>query len=150
MPEATTSYPSVEDVAVGWVRNTTAVRSLITTAGTPNTYRVATRLPADPVWPFLTMTLIDSAPLVPGEEIIVGLCQWDAYAARGDASPDYGSAEALALALVKACRDAGGASVTAEGRILEHVFLSMRRVEEPDTGWARYMVTTRLTVRLTI
>ena len=148
MAGTTASYPSLEKIAVGWVRATSGLTDLL---GVPPDTRCATRFPSDPfdgeTKAFLRVFQVYAAPLHEGQEIIQGLMQWDAIAARGDATPDYATAEACALALMKASRDAAGTVVGGEGTILSHVWRTGRRVEEPETGWARFLIETALIVR---
>ncbi len=125
-------YPSLEKLAVQWVRQNAPLVTLL--GANPNT-RCATRLPADPTFPFLVVFEVDSAPIHVTAEVVNGFMQFDAYAGKGD----YDDAEGLALKLVEECGKVEGFTGS-EGTIAGLKFRSKRRIEEPETLWARYLV----------
>ena len=137
-------YTSAELLAVEFVRVTTALTDLL---GVPPDTRCATRLPKDPTFPFLAVFEVDGGPLSLDAEITRSLMQWDSYAGRGAAAPDYAAAENVALALMKAALLLRGLTVAGVGVIQSIGFRTKRRVEEPETGWARFMIETTMTHR---
>lgn len=144
----TEDYPSLEVLAVEWVRDNVAVRALIGGAH-PNT-RVATRLPVDPFGAdgsgtvgFLAVREITAGPKHVTAEILQGLMQFDCYGPRGA----YGTAETLALTLIAQAGQLTGWTGT-NGTISRLNFRSKQPVEEPETGWARYLVEISMIARV--
>ncbi len=134
-------YPSVELLAVEWVRQNAPLVALL--GANPDT-RCATRLPADPTFPFLVVFEVDSGPLHVSAEVVSGLLQFDAYADKGD----YDAAEGLALTLIAECGKVTGYTSGSEGTIQGLNFRTKRRIDEPDTLWARYMVEIQMLARV--
>lgn len=150
--------PDGEVVARDWVWNNVPVRSLLDNGN--STYRCATELPNDPVFPFLTITQVDV--LYPrGEGVEMGdvFLQFDSYGAKGwDAtptvlSPDIRSASIVARTLVSEMRRSQSTSLAPGGVYTNDAFVygfqvvgGPRRLFE-DMGWARYLVEVIMTIR---
>ncbi len=140
-----TEYPSVERTLVAWAKTYTPVTAICTST------RISTRLPEEPVFPYLTVKRIGGGPIV-GTPVDNPLVQWDCYGQRTNRnttppslSPDYTNAENLALALMGAAEDV--TEVEHEGHIYGMQVLSMRRLPEEDTMWAHYAVDMFVTIR---
>lgn len=133
--------PDAEVLAVQWARNNPAIASVVGN-------RVATRLPKDPSFPFLTVFRVTGGPDVSDAPLDLPILQWDCYgASRGDASPDYASASQLARTLVSEALEARS-TVGTWGVILGmRVISGPRRLDEPVTGWARYVVEMEMMTR---
>ena len=128
-------YASPEKIAVAWVR---AQEPLVALIGS----RCATRLPADPTFPFLIVREIDTGPMHRGVAVTRSLLQFDAYGDVGDLA----GAEAVALELIRQAEQANGHR-TEHGLIMGLRFGTKRPIEEPQTGWARYLVELTMTAR---
>ena len=137
----TVVLPDTEIVAVEWARENPALIAIINK-------RCATRLPKDPVFPFLTVFRVTGAIDESEAPIDLPLLQWDCYgAARGDSSPDYETASLLARTLVAELEEARG-QIGSFGVIMgTSIVQGPRRVNEPETGWARYEVESMMMVR---
>lgn len=133
--------PSPERTMVAWAKANSPLAALV--AG-----RVATRLPADPTFPFLTVRQIGGGPDGSDAPVDEPLLQWDCYgAATAQGKVD---ADQLARTLVDELETRNPEVVTGEGYVYGHQVLDQRSVEEPATGWARYMVTSIATIRALI
>lgn len=132
--------PDAEVVAVQWAKAQAPISAIVGT-------RVATRLPKGPAMPFLTVFRV-SGGIDRGEALIdLPLLQWDCFAATGEYSPDYATAYQLASTVVEEAHTFQG-GVPGEGFILGFQIVNgPRRFEEPDTGWARYIVETLMMVK---
>ena len=140
------ALPSPEKVMVQWAKNNSVINALISG-------RVATRLPAEPTFPFLVVQLIgggiNEAPQ-PDAHISENLIQFDAIAGRGNTrgfAPDYGTADNLILKVQEELQKIGSTTVTGYGVIMGTQLLSSGRIEEGDTGFARYTLDALITMR---
>lgn len=149
--------PDGEVVARDWVWNNTAVRALLDNGD--STYRCATELPVNPVFPFVTVTQIDA--VYPETNIPMGdiFIQFDCYGAKGwDAtpvvlSPDVRSSSIVARTIVDELRAAASISLTPSGTYNNDAFVygvqivgGPRRVGE-EMGWSRQLVEALFTIR---
>lgn len=135
--------PDAEVLAVQWVKSNTALNAVLSG-------RVATRLPRDPVFPFLTVFRVAGAPEGSEAPLDLPALQWDAYGeSRGDAAPDYASASLVARTLIAEMEALiSPIQVGAHGTIVGFGRpTGPRRVTEPLTGWARYMVEGQMVTR---
>jgi len=132
--------PDAEVIAVAWARNNPALNSLLSG-------RVSTRLPSSPTFPHLRVFRV-SGTVDDGEAPLdQAHLQWDAYAGTGAASPDYETASLVARTLIAQTRN-GGIKVPDIGTILGFQILAgPTRMDEPTTGWARYLVETLILTR---
>jgi hypothetical protein len=141
-----TNYPSVERSLVAWAKTYTPITTITTST------RISTRLPESPTFPYLTVRRIGGGPVEATVPIDLPLVQWDCYGQRANRdtptpklSPDYTSAENLALAIMSAAEDE--TQIIAEGFVYGMQLLSMQRVTEEETMWAHYAVDMFVTVR---
>ena len=138
-------YPDAEVIAREWALNNTNIAAIVGT-------RVATRLPEAPTFPFLTVFRAGGSRAGDTDAPIdEPLLQWDCYGAKGQNAPDYASASLLARTLVDEADSVTGLEVThLMGDAFMYgfeIFAGPTRIEEPDTGWARYTVDTILVMR---
>lgn len=144
--------PDCEAVAVAWARANPALTTLLDG-------RVATRLPkgfgvsgptAAVASPFLRVFQIDGNPdgVVEAAVIGSGRLQWDAYHWDGAKTKiDYAPAS-LAIRTLIAEAKAAPPVVTVAGFLCGFgQILGPRRIDEPETGWARYGCDLLITVR---
>ena len=125
--------PDAEVLLVNFVKDNGALNALLSG-------RVATRLPKEPTMPF--MRVFRAAGTVdPGEAPLdQALMQVDCFGASGDTTPDYASASAVARTFIEQATNFRGA-VGSYGTILGMTVQSgPRRIEEPATGYSRYLV----------
>ena len=149
--------PDGEVVGRDWVWNNPALQALLDNGN--GTYRCATDLPTTPVFPFLTVSLIDIQ--YPNEDIEMGdiYLQFDSYGAKGwDAtppvlSPDIKSASIVARTLATELRSSTQQSLTPSGTYTNDAFVygfqvlgGPRNVSE-EMGWARQLVEVLMTIR---
>ena len=104
-------------------------------------------------FPFLVIQLIgggiDTAPQ-PDAHISQNLMQFDAFAGRGSTrgfAPDYSTADNLILKVQEQLQSAVETTVSSYGVIMGTQLLSSSRIEEGDTGYARYTVDALITMR---
>lgn len=140
------ALPSPEKVMVQWAKSNSVINALVSG-------RVATRLPAEPVFPFLVIQLIGGgigeAPQ-PAAHISESLIQFDAFAGRGNTrgfAPDYATADNLILKVQEEIQAITEIAVTGYGVIIGTQLLSSGRIEEGDTGYARYTLDALITMR---
>jgi len=119
---------SAERTAVAWLKSLPAVVS----AGAG----VATRLPADPTFPFIVVQEIGG-----GDTLIQPVdkpyIQIDVY----DDDWDKSTADDLALAIVGAFKTRLNVTIPAEGvTVLMVEWVAKRAVPEPGTGWTRFAI----------
>ena len=140
------ALPSPEKVMVQWAKNNSVLNALISG-------RVATRLPAEPTFPFLVVQLVGGgvgdAPQ-PDAHISEVLIQFDAFAGRGNTrgfAPDYGTADNLILKVQEELQKITTEVVSGYGVIIGTQLLSSGRIEEGDTGFARYTLDALITMR---
>lgn len=132
--------PDAEVIAVAWAKADPDLTALLSG-------RVATRLPADPTFPFLRVFRVtggreDNVP------IDGALLQWDAFAAAhaGSSRPDHAAASDVARTLVAKASEFSGP--IGEGFVYGFSrIIGPQRVSEPDREWARYRVDMLLTIR---
>lgn len=135
------SFPSVERLCVEWAKGNAALNGVV--AG-----RVATRLPHQPTFPFLTVFRVAGGPEDFDLPVDQALCQWDAYAdVNTSGTPDYGTADNLARLLVTEARAATVNVALTEGWLYGMTVIDLRRIDEDALRWARYQVDTLVTVR---
>jgi len=135
--------PDAEVLAVQWAKANTALNAIL--GG-----RVATRLPKEPTFPFLTVFRVTGGPDRSEAPLDIPFLQWDAYAGKaGDASPDYATASLVARTLVEEMRlIVSPISISTHGIIMGFGRpTGPRRMTEPLTGWARYMVEGEMVTR---
>lgn len=126
---------SAERVMVAWLKTVPEIDA----AGG----RVATRLPREPVFPFVVVQEIGGgdSDVLPVYKPYV---QVDVYADPGD----RGVADDLALAIVNACQYQRNTTIPAESAtVLKGELVAKRAVSEPGTGWERFALDIILTVR---
>tara|TARA_Y100000591_G_scaffold225090_1_gene196221 strand:- start:314 stop:745 length:432 start_codon:yes stop_codon:yes gene_type:complete len=140
------ALPSPEQVLVQWAKTNSVLNGILSG-------RVATRLPAEPTFPFLVIQLIgggiDTAPQ-PNAHISQNLMQFDAFAGRGNTrgfAPDYATADNLILKVQEQLQSITEETVTGYGIITGTQLLSSSRIEEGDTGYARYTLDAFITMR---
>jgi hypothetical protein len=140
------ALPSPEQTMVQWAKTNTVLNAILSG-------RVATRLPAEPVFPFLVVQLIGGgigeAPQ-PDAHISESLMQFDAFAGRGSTrgfAPDYTTADNLILKVQEELQKITETTVGSYGVILGTQLLSSSRIEEGDTGYARYTLDALITMR---
>jgi len=140
------ALPSPEKVMVQWAKNNSVIDAIISG-------RVATRLPAEPTFPFLVVQLIGGgiadAPQ-PTAHISESLFQFDAFAGRGSTrgfAPDYSTADNLILKVQEQLQAITEEAVSGYGVIMGTQLLSSGRIEEGDTGYARYTLDALITMR---
>jgi len=140
------ALPSPEKVIVQWAKNNSVISSIVGT-------RVATRLPAEPTFPFLVVQVIgggiSEAPQ-PAAHISENLIQFDAFAGRGNTrgfAPDYSTADNLILKVQEELQSITEIAVSGYGVIIGTQLLSSGRIEEGDTGYARYTLDALITMR---
>lgn len=131
--------PDAEVVMVAWAKADTDLDALV--AG-----RVATNLPEDPEskFPFLRVLRVGGTRDSGEAPVEHAVLQWDAYAVRGA----YQSASQVARTLVAALDVWTPGPVGAVGWVYGHRILTGPvRVNEPETGWARFRVDVQTTFR---
>lgn len=126
--------PDLERIAVAWAKGDATIEAV---AGD----RVATRLPKDFASSFLRIVLIDGSLVVAETgDIASGILQFDAYAKSSGASPNYTDASLLARTAHAATFTVSDLVLAGEGQICGFGAPTMpRRIEEPETGFARYL-----------
>lgn len=128
----------VEVVARRWALGNPAISAVVGN-------RVATSLPADPIFPFLVVVRVGGAPLA-GRDYLEDQAQiqWDCYGAKGDNKPDWAAASEAARTLVQEAHNFQGKVNMSDGGYAKidgmQVTGGPRRFPEIDTGWARYVV----------
>ena len=115
---------SAERVAVAWAKTNTAIAAIVGT-------RVATKLPADPTFPFLRATLTGGTTDGSDAPIWVPLVTFDCYA------DDRAGADDLSRTVIDQLE--AGTHATSQGTFYGRV-LAVRPTPEPDTGWERFTV----------
>jgi len=140
------ALPSPEKVIVQYCKTNSVLNAILSG-------RVATRLPAEPVFPFLVVQLVaggvENAPQ-PDAQISEVLIQFDAFAGRGSTrgfAPDYSTADNLILKVQEQLQSVVETKVTGYGVIMGTQVLSSGRIEEGDTGYARYTLDALITMR---
>jgi hypothetical protein len=149
--------PDGEVVARDWVWNNVPTRTLLDNGN--GTYRCATDLPTTPVFPFLTINLIDVQYPSADMSLADVYLQFDSYGARGwnatppVLSPDIKSASIVARTLVEELRGSTQQSLTPAGTYTNDAFVygfqilgGPRNVSE-EMGWARQLVEVLMTIR---
>lgn len=135
--------PDAERLAVAWAKADAPLAALLDG-------RVATRLPEGWVSPFLRVVQVDGDPAGVHEEAALGqaLLQWDVFAFKGDQTkPDYLTAADVVMTLIDQAFAFTG-QVVGVGYICGFSAMSgPRRIEEPETRWARYSFDTTMTMR---
>lgn len=125
--------PDAEVLAVNWVKSNSPLDALIDG-------RVATRLPKNPPMPFLRVQRVAGTVDDSEAPIDNAVLQFDSFGAEGDTTPAYESASLVARTLIEEAANFRG-SVGSFGTIMGMTILEgPRRIEEPETGYARYMV----------
>lgn len=149
MPLPTDVIPDAEAIAVAWAKADGDLSPYLDNGD--GSYRISTRVPENPSFPYLTVFRVGG---VVGEDteapVDEALLQWDAYAVRGTKSPDYNTASQVARTLIHKARLFEGVVSHADGDAWVYafdIFSGPRRLEEPETGWARYTVETTLVMR---
>ena len=129
---------SAERLMVQWAKADMALAAILDG-------RVATDLPSDPTFPFLVVFQIGGAPDPSEAPVDLPLLQWDCYGSEGFAG--RAQADTLARPLLDRLSSADGMTVLGQGHIYGHQTIDYRRSPEPDTGWARYTITTISMIR---
>lgn len=140
------ALPDAEITARNWALAQPTIAAIVGT-------NIATRLPSSPSFPFLTVFRLGGTLNDSGASIDEPFLQWDAYAAKGENAPDYGTAYSLALAVAEAAQNFAGTVVNPGDDAHIYVFELLdgpRRLEEPDTGWGRYTVDMTMLIRSTV
>lgn len=133
--------PDAEVVAVQWAKADAPITAIVS-------QRVSTSLPKEPTFPWLTVFRVTGGPDRSEAPIDIPLLQWDCYARKGEYNPDYATAYLLASTVVEQARDYPGGDIGVHGHILGfNVVSGPRRFEEPQTGWARYVVEVQMVTR---
>lgn len=133
--------PDAEVLAVQWAKSRPAIADIVGA-------KVATRLPKDPEMPWLTVFRVGGG-VGSGEALLdAPFFQWDCYAGKGEYSPDYETAYALAMTVLEEAHNFSG-DVPGYGHILGFRVIGLRKfqAEEQTTGWARYIVETTMLSR---
>lgn len=142
-----TVLPDAEVVGVQWAIDDPDINTLVGS-------RVATNLPQDPfpsgqTVPFLTVFRVGGSPEFPFEGLIDrALLQFDCYGAKGG----YREASELARTVVAKLHAFTGTVVGAGPQNSAWVYgfevlTGPRRIHEPETGWARYIVEAFINMR---
>lgn len=131
--------PDAEIVARRWALAIPEVAAMLDNGD--GTHRCATRLPELPEFPFLVVQRIGGTLGVDTEAPIdEALMQFDAYAGKGNKSPDYATASALGRQIAHSALELGNVVVTDATVYGMELFSGPRRLDEPDLLWARYTV----------
>jgi len=140
--------PDTEAVMVEWAKNNAAITALVA-------LRIATELPPEPTFPFLTAFRVGGGPIAGNALIDRALIQWDCWGMKTR------DASLLARTLVREAFEVdmtGGKyvsftssdddPVTTTGWVYGmEVVQGPRRVPEPETRRGRFIVETFVTVR---
>lgn len=150
--------PDPERIAVAWAKANATIGARV--GGPGDAARIATRLPGPrrvngkevAGWDdtFLRVFAIPGAGYSVSEtsDIAGVLLQWDAYAKSANESPDYGAASLLARTVADEMFRAEDVAIAGEGQLVTFGTLTVpRRVEEPEAGWARYLLEATIVVR---
>ena len=134
--------PDAEKLAVAWAKANGALSALLQG-------RVATRLPKGWVSPFLRVVMLPGGDIDAEADLGTAFLQWDVYAHKpDDDAPDYPTASLVARTLLHEAQIWTPAAIGGNGFLYGFgVFRGPGRVEEPDTGWARYMVEMQASIR---
>lgn len=125
--------PDAEVLAVQWVKSNSALNVLLSG-------RVATRLPQGATFPFLRVYRAGGSPDNSEAPLDHAVMQFDSFGSDGDTSPAYAEASLVARTLAEEAKEFRG-TVTTYGTILGMTVINgPRRIEEPETGYARYLV----------
>lgn len=138
------AFPSVEQLLVEWAKANAPLNGLLNG-------RVATRLPGDPTFPFLTLFRVAGGPEDFALPVDQALVQWDSYAqSTNRQTPDFATAEQIALTLIDEARKESNANVAlTAGWLYGMTVIDLRRVNEPDLRLGHYQVDTLVTIRET-
>lgn len=123
--------PDAEVIAIKWTLDSSDISTLVGTG-------VSTQLPAEPPFPFLVVELVRTLKDKSEARLYRSWMQMDAYASRNDfrtASKLIRTIEAHAEGFQGVVTPQLGEAAFVYGVIVENI----RRLEEPDTKWARYM-----------
>lgn len=136
--------PDSEVVVIKWLLDNTAISAI---AGSS----VASQLPYDPPFPFAVVENVRTL-ILPGDHIPIGeaFMQIDCYSGKND----FRNASLLARTIwaeAEAIELAGGLQVTPTFGDPAWVYgaspQNLRKVPEPETEWARFMVEASFTYR---
>lgn len=126
--------PDAEVAVRAWLLTQTDVTDIYST-------RIATRLPEEPVFPFLTL-FSAGGDFTDGEApLYEAVLQFDSFGARGGRHPDYASASLGIRTVMHLCRDLDNVATSAAHIYGCEILQGPIRIEEPDTEWARYELT---------
>lgn len=127
--------PDAERLAVAWCLANDPIRAAL--GGLPN---VGTRLPATWTGQYLRCVRIPGLTKDLYVDLDNAMIQFDAYAPRGSSGPDYAAASTLIRTVIDEADKAASLLIAAEGGVIEswQILDGPSRVEEPETGWARY------------
>jgi hypothetical protein len=136
--------PDLERLAVAWAKADGPIAAVVSD-------RVATRLPAKWSGNFLrVVTVAGTMEVAETSDIATGVLQFDAFAKSSGASPNYADASLLARTTIASLFTVGDVTIADEGQIVCFGIPTLaRRIEEPETGWARFMFECSLTGRAT-
>ncbi len=132
--------PDAETLAVAWAKADTALDPLLHG-------RIATRLPKDWASPFLRVVMIEG-DIETEADVGTAMLQWDAYAhAPAGDTPDYAAASLVARTLMRQAQLWAPGAIAGSFLYGFGAITGPKRVEETDTGWARYMVEMHASIR---
>lgn len=135
--------PDAEAVMVAWAKADVGLLAL-------HAGRVASRLPRENTelqFPFLRVVRIAGGRSATEAPLDTALLQWDAYAGRTENQPDFAKASRIARTLVASAAQVRGLVVGDAFVYGFSRFVGPRRVDEPETGWARFQLDCHVTFR---
>lgn len=134
--------PDLEKIAVAWAKADSAIAAI-------NAGRAATRLPKDWTSNFLRIVLVDGSVLVhESSDLVSGVLQFDAYAKSSGRSPNYSAASELARTVEERTYVAAELEVAGVGSLVSFGIPTIpRRIEEAETGFARYLLECSMVAR---
>lgn len=143
----TSAIPDAGLAAIAWAKSNSRLSAI-------HGGRVASRLPKDSLFPFLTAYLIPGPVADSYAPVHHAVIQWGCWGARirkGDTRPDYEAAYQLAAVLRACLLDIGGEPVAATGVLgagaLADASITREPARMPDpSGCARYDLDALITV----
>ena len=134
------AHPDAELVIRNWLLTESTVTALVGT-------HVATTMPTAMTFPFVIVQLIRQDPDAGEAPVIQAWVQVDCYSKK----KDYATASRLARIIWDAAEAFTNRTVTVTGDTSAHVYgitlNNLRRLPEPETEWARYMLDLSVTMR---
>lgn len=139
--------PDPEVMMVNWAKADPVLAPML---GAPDPVRVATRIPIDPVLPFLRVVRTGGTRERSEAPIENPTIQWDAVATKPGGSPDFTLASLIIRSLVERLDLINYQQVVISGGLVygvEFINGPFRVEGPPDTEWARYLLETEIWTR---